>query len=74
MQAGRVVFTQVEDDIVRDYWGTETPFIQDKLHKRQTKPFNTTSKHNTQVHIGPWALRPGTGPKTSSVRAQMCNT
>lgn len=59
MQAGNDAFAQVEDKIVRNYWGMENTFILSKLHKYHTKPKNITVKHNRQVHIFPWAPRTG---------------
>lgn len=64
---------QVEDEISRDGWGIKISFIQDKLPKWQTKPISTTFKHNRQAHIGLWAVRPKTAPKSSPVSAQICS-
>lgn len=41
--------------------------------KCQTKPIDTTFKHNRQAHIGLWAVRPKTAPKSSPVSAQTCS-
>lgn len=47
MQAGKDVFAQVEDKIVRNYLGMENTFICNKIHKCHTKPKNITVKQQT---------------------------
>lgn len=51
-QAGRVLSTQVQDEISRDGWGMKLLLSKVSCLNAKTKPINTTFKHNRQAPMG----------------------